>query len=526
MRKILLFAVLLLFCTISKASDPPFIKGTGIALTGGTSYPQPIMQVYKFRTSPYIYLGDSTLINVINNHIGVMAYTAGSGISISGRTVTNSRYYYAGTGISLSGSTFNLPLIYDIHGTASVMIGKGAGRTLSAGAGRNTGVGDSLMRGITTGTDNTGLGYGVLRADTSGSFNIGIGAYSMYRRVSGIDNIGIGYEALMTDTNGSSNIAIGTGSLYPNHGKTGNTAIGYRALYKDTLGQYNTAIGYTTDVNATGLTNSTALGYGAVITASNQIRLGNSSISSLYCQGAFTPTTTYPPNFYIDTTGQFKRSTVVYSAGAGITLTGGTYSHTAHTGDATGSGALTVVALQGQAITTTVPQGSQYLQYNVVTGWTPKTLERQMFEYKITLTDSGVGSNLNYTASTGSDSLGQMYTLPYNTVINWRINCVAKDSTQDFLGSDTTWSGRDSIQAMGVNYDFTTICDNIGNSIMGTITTTNSSTFGTSTQWTLQPYLQNNVLKIWSMVERDHWAEKGKPFKFSCIATYNSLENK
>ncbi len=50
-----------------------------------------------------------------------------------------------------------------------------------------------------------------------------------------------------------------------------------------------------------------------------------------------------------------------YSAGAGLTLTGTTFSHTAHTGDATGITSLTVKGIQGRPISTAIPQTNQAL---------------------------------------------------------------------------------------------------------------------------------------------------------------------
>jgi hypothetical protein len=50
-----------------------------------------------------------------------------------------------------------------------------------------------------------------------------------------------------------------------------------------------------------------------------------------------------------------------------------TIDHGSHTGDATGSGALTVVALRGRTISTTAPSSGQYLSYDG-SQWVPSTL--------------------------------------------------------------------------------------------------------------------------------------------------------
>jgi hypothetical protein len=59
-----------------------------------------------------------------------------------------------------------------------------------------------------------------------------------------------------------------------------------------------------------------------------------------------------------------------YTAGTGLTLTGTEFSHVAHTGDATGSTALTVTGLQGRSVSTTAPVSGQALKWNG-TAWTP-----------------------------------------------------------------------------------------------------------------------------------------------------------
>ena len=67
-----------------------------------------------------------------------------------------------------------------------------------------------------------------------------------------------------------------------------NTASGGVALYSNTTGSSNTAIGFAADVTAGNLTNATAIGNSAVVNASNKIRLGNSSVSVIEGQVAFT----------------------------------------------------------------------------------------------------------------------------------------------------------------------------------------------------------------------------------------------
>jgi hypothetical protein len=55
---------------------------------------------------------------------------------------------------------------------------------------------------------------------------------------------------------------------------------------------------------------------------------------------------------------------VVYDAGTGISLTGSSFSHIAHTGDVIGTTSLTVTALRGRTITTSVPTIGNILKWN------------------------------------------------------------------------------------------------------------------------------------------------------------------
>jgi len=74
-------------------------------------------------------------------------------------------------------------------------------------------------------------------------------------------------------------------------------------------------------VGTTNLYNATAIGNGAVASSSNEVRLGDANISSLYCKGAYNPGTTNPANVYVNSDGQIMRTTNHYvgeSYGGGI----------------------------------------------------------------------------------------------------------------------------------------------------------------------------------------------------------------
>jgi hypothetical protein len=80
-----------------------------------------------------------------------------------------------------------------------------------------------------------------------------------------------GYQALNGVTLGSYNVGLG--------GYAGNGI---------TTGSNNTLIGYGSNVNNGTLTNATAIGNGAIVAASNTVRIGNSAITSIGGQMAWT----------------------------------------------------------------------------------------------------------------------------------------------------------------------------------------------------------------------------------------------
>jgi hypothetical protein len=89
----------------------------------------------------------------------------------------------------------------------------------------------------------------------------------------------------ITDNN---NTAIGASALENNTTGVFNTAIGINTLLTNTTGNNNTAIGFLADVAAVDLTNATAIGQGAVVNASNKIRLGNTEVTVIEGQVALT----------------------------------------------------------------------------------------------------------------------------------------------------------------------------------------------------------------------------------------------
>ena len=228
---------------------------------------------------------------------------------------------------------------YLTNGSENIAIGSDAGNNLTAGY-QNVLVGIESGRSLTIGFQNVALGYRSLATSSAGSGNIAIGYRSLEDNI-GAENIAVGLLAMSNNTGGTNNIAIGSQALlnnltaFNNIGigsnslglvSTGNenlalgvkaldsittsvnnTAIGHYALGLQVSSNYNTALGYQAggsiksgnnnsflgygaDISSaiTSSSNSTAIGSGSVITQSNMIRLGNSSITLIGGSVGFT----------------------------------------------------------------------------------------------------------------------------------------------------------------------------------------------------------------------------------------------
>jgi hypothetical protein len=97
----------------------------------------------------------------------------------------------------------------------------------------------------------------------------------------GTSNVSFGYNAFPANTTGVANTSNGAYALYENITGHYNTASGYDALYNNETGNYNTAIGYYADVYSSNLNNATAIGNYATATSSNQVRIGDSDVTSI-----------------------------------------------------------------------------------------------------------------------------------------------------------------------------------------------------------------------------------------------------
>lgn len=145
----------------------------------------------------------------------------------------------------------------------------------------NTAYGARSLYDNTSGITNTAIGYSSLSSNSTGDANTAIGSGSLNRNNTGNYNTAIGVTTLSANTSGSNNTAIGFLSLNKNSTGMMNVAIGAFSQRNNSIGQQNTAIGSYSGTSTSNLNNTTALGYQATVTASNQVRIGNSSVTDI-----------------------------------------------------------------------------------------------------------------------------------------------------------------------------------------------------------------------------------------------------
>jgi trimeric autotransporter adhesin len=143
----------------------------------------------------------------------------------------------------------------------------------------NTANGNASLTLNTDGNFNTANGCYALYFNNLGNKNVATGYQAAYHNTTGINNSVAGYAALLNNSIGNDNTAVGYNSLL-NSKADRNTAVGSNSLSALSNGSYNTAFGGYAYVTGN-FSNSSALGDFAIITASNQVRLGDVSITSI-----------------------------------------------------------------------------------------------------------------------------------------------------------------------------------------------------------------------------------------------------
>ncbi len=173
----------------------------------------------------------------------------------------------------------------------------------------NVAVGHKALYGTSgqSNNSNVAIGSSALYATTTGSYNTAVGHQAMASNNSGPKNTALGYQAFKSNVLGNDNTAVGYQALTNSApvGATGcNTAVGSNALLASTTGQYNTAFGYEAgNTIMTGTHNTcigngaktsgagaqfqTAIGDGAVCDADSHVRIGDTFVTQIGGQVAW-----------------------------------------------------------------------------------------------------------------------------------------------------------------------------------------------------------------------------------------------
>ena len=191
-------------------------------------------------------------------------------------------------------ATGRMALYANITGNYNVASGYYALSSNTVG-GENTATGSRGLNSNTTGNRNVATGYNALYSNTTGSFNTATGTHALNSNIAGTNNTATGYYAMEGTTTGNYNSAHGHYALRASSGSF-NCAFGAFALFSNPMstciGSYNSAVGAEAGPYVLGTfcdyNNTTALGAYAKVTASNQIRLGDSNVTSIGGQVSWT----------------------------------------------------------------------------------------------------------------------------------------------------------------------------------------------------------------------------------------------
>jgi hypothetical protein len=152
---------------------------------------------------------------------------------------------------------------------------------------KNVAIGGDVASALTTGTRNIAAGEAACQNLTTGSYNVVLGRLAGRQLTASSHNVFIGTQAgdSTSGSSSSNNIAIGWNALEATRTTGSSVAIGASALRNETGGT-NTALGTGAGDSITSGTNNTCIGYYAdasSATATNEITLGDSNVSTLRC---------------------------------------------------------------------------------------------------------------------------------------------------------------------------------------------------------------------------------------------------
>ncbi len=165
----------------------------------------------------------------------------------------------------------------------------------------NIAIGKDAGSANTAGANILAIGVAALQKNTITNTQLAIGSNALQQLNGGQENIAIGYNAGVNITSSNYNVLLGHYTLSSTTGSSRNTVIGHNAAvgYTATGNGDNVFIGYQNALSQTGgngdtyigaavdvvgnfsPNNASALGQNVVITANNQVRIGNTNVNSI-----------------------------------------------------------------------------------------------------------------------------------------------------------------------------------------------------------------------------------------------------
>lgn len=221
--------------------------------------------------SNLVAIGDSALYNDVASYGFINPGT--------NNTAIGSKTLYTNT-TGLSNVAVGYNALYSNNGSSNTALGSYAMYSMQGGS-SNIAIGSGAFNSAVSGNDNVVIGYYAIPYGSTGSQNIAVGSLSLTQNTSGGNNVMMGFRSGYNNNSGSSNTGIGGYALENIYSAFRNTAIGYSAGQKYTTGNYCTFVGSFADMNSSGYSNSSVIGDGAVISASNMVRIGDGGVTSI-----------------------------------------------------------------------------------------------------------------------------------------------------------------------------------------------------------------------------------------------------
>ena len=170
--------------------------------------------------------------------------------------------------------------ISNTFGTANTYLGYHTGTTNLFGS-QNTFIGSETGVANNTGGMNSFFGNRAGFSNTIGYENTFIGAFAGQNTTEGQHNSFLGVTTGSSNVDGEENTFLGAHAGYFNVSGSFNSFVGNFAGVNNDIGNYNTILGFEADLALGSFTNASAFGYNAVVTASNSVMIGNTSVTSI-----------------------------------------------------------------------------------------------------------------------------------------------------------------------------------------------------------------------------------------------------